>query len=76
MERNREAKDYLDLLDENTGLLLVGGQAVNLWAEKYQSVDPSILEFQPFTSRDADFYRRTPKIHLPYQPLATRTATF
>lgn len=63
--RERTVKDYLDLLDEGTGLLLVGGQAVNLWAEKYREKDPVILEFEPFTSRDADFYRRVPRLKLP-----------
>jgi hypothetical protein len=38
-----------------TGLLLVGGQAVNLWAELYKKNEPEILELQPFTSRDADW---------------------
>ena len=65
MERDRTVKDYLDLLDEGTGLLLVGGQAVNLWAERYREKEPAILRFQPFTSRDADFYRRAPKLRLP-----------
>lgn len=59
LERNRTVKDYLDLLDEGTGLLLVGGQAVNLWAERYRSEDPAILEYLPFTSGDADFYERS-----------------
>lgn len=65
MERDRTVKDYLDLLDEGTGLLLVGGQAVNLWAERYQEVDRAILKYRPYTSRDADFYRRAPKLKLP-----------
>jgi len=65
LEKKRTVKDYIELLDAETGLILVGGQAVNLWAEKYQTVDTNILEFQPFTSRDADFYRRLAKLHLP-----------
>lgn len=65
MERDRTVKDYLDLLEEGTGLLLIGGQAVNLWAERYKAQEPAILQFQPFTSRDADFYRRSPKLRLP-----------
>ena len=65
MERDRTVKNYLDLLEAVTGLLLVGGQAVNLWAERYQAKEPVILKFQPFTSRDADFYRRAPKLKLP-----------
>jgi len=45
LEKNRTVKDYIDLLDADTGLILVGGQAVNLWAEKYQSLDANILAF-------------------------------
>lgn len=65
MERNRTVKDYLDLLEEGTGLLLIGGQAVNVWAELYRAKEPAILEYLPFTSRDADFYRRAQKLKLP-----------
>ena len=64
LERNRTVKDYLDLLDEGTGLLLVGGQAVNLWAERYRDKDASIINYLPFTSGDADFYRRAPRLKL------------
>jgi len=39
--------------------LLVGGQAVNLWAQRYRSEDPAILDYLPFTSGDADFYERS-----------------
>ncbi|MFP4261275.1 MAG: hypothetical protein ACLFS1_09370 [Opitutales bacterium] len=46
-------------LDEGTGLLLVGGQAVNLWAERYRSEDATIMEYLPFASGDADFYERS-----------------
>jgi hypothetical protein len=65
LERNRTVKDYLDLLEEGTGLILIGGQAVNLWAELYRAREPTILEYLPFTSRDADFYRRAQKLKLP-----------
>jgi hypothetical protein len=65
LERNRTVKDYLDLLEEGTGLLLVGGQAVNIWAELYRAKEPAILEYLPFTSGDADFYRRAQKLKLP-----------
>jgi hypothetical protein len=79
LERNRTVEDYLDLLDEGTGLLLVGGQAVNLWAERYQAENSAILELQPFTSFDADFYRRRPKLRLPSNwtelPLPTKGRT-
>ena len=36
--------------------LIVGGQAVNLWAEIYASSVPALHEFEPFTSKDADIH--------------------
>jgi len=35
--------------------LLIGGQAVNYWAERYLSVEPQLESLQPFTSEDIDF---------------------
>ena len=34
--------------------LVVGGQAVNLWAERYQDREPELAKYQPFTSKDLD----------------------
>ena len=36
--------------------LIVGGQAVNLWAEIYASSEPTLQQFEPFTSKDADIH--------------------
>lgn len=36
--------------------LIVGGQAVNLWAEIYVTSEPALHEFEPFTSKDADIH--------------------
>ncbi|MCX6955844.1 MAG: hypothetical protein NTV51_27180 [Verrucomicrobia bacterium] len=36
--------------------LIVGGQAVNLWAEIYSSTEPELGQFEPFTSKDADIH--------------------
>jgi hypothetical protein len=36
--------------------VLIGGQAVNYWAEKYRSVEPELQKLMPFTSLDIDFY--------------------
>lgn len=54
-------QDYLAILatlargrDE---LIIVGGQAVNLWAELFLNREPSLAAFLPFTSRDLDLYR-------------------
>jgi hypothetical protein len=35
--------------------ILIGGQAVNYWAERYLSAEPELKLFQPFTSEDIDF---------------------
>jgi len=36
--------------------IVVGGQAVNLWAYQYQQKCPNLQEFLPFASEDLDFY--------------------
>ena len=36
--------------------LIVGGQAVNLWAEIYAPTEPELGQFEPFTSKDADIH--------------------
>jgi hypothetical protein len=35
--------------------LLIGGQAVNYWAELYTKEEPGLLQWQPFASEDIDF---------------------
>jgi len=35
--------------------VLVGGQAVNYWAERYLPVEPALHQLLPFTSEDIDF---------------------
>ena len=35
--------------------LLIGGQAVNYWAELYSAEEPGLAKWQPFTSEDIDF---------------------
>ena len=35
--------------------VLIGGQAVNYWAEHYLPADPQLAKLQPFTSEDIDF---------------------
>jgi len=36
-------------------IVLVGGQAVNFWADFYQSRVPEVKDLAPFTSKDIDF---------------------
>lgn len=35
--------------------ILIGGQAVNYWAERYLSTEPALRKLLPFTSLDIDF---------------------
>ena len=35
--------------------VIIGGQAVNYWAERYLAVEPELQKLQPFTSEDIDF---------------------
>jgi hypothetical protein len=35
--------------------ILIGGQAVNYWAERYLSTEPQLEKLRPFTSQDIDF---------------------
>jgi hypothetical protein len=47
----RTLEDFAGLLATQEPLLLVGGQAVNLWALYYE---PHTVELAPFVSRDVD----------------------
>lgn len=57
--------DYIRLLEvfNQRGLeaVIVGGQAVNFWAEVFQAEEPEILQYRPFTSRDLDLHRLVPE---------------
>lgn len=35
-------------------IIIVGGQAVNFWADRYAPDEPKLLAYRPFTSRDLD----------------------
>ena len=43
--RNAEGKPYV----------IIGGQAVNYWAETYLEKEPGLAQWLPFTSKDIDF---------------------
>ncbi len=47
---------------QGTELVLVGGQAVNFWAEQYLEDEPALLSQGPFTSRDIDFFGEPPLV--------------
>lgn len=52
-----DLKDVLSTLQE-AGLeaIIVGGQAVNLWAYHYSLDCPELKEWLPFSSEDLDFF--------------------
>jgi hypothetical protein len=38
------------------GAFLVGGQALNFWAERYSEKAPELIDYGPFASKDIDFF--------------------
>lgn len=52
----RQPAAFSQILGGHELPLIVGGQAVNIWAEIYVAQEPSLERFQPFTSRDADIF--------------------
>lgn len=50
-------REILNKLQEvNLDVVLVGGQAVNLWAYQYYNNSPELQKYIPFSSEDLDFY--------------------
>ena len=54
-EQHRPAA-FATVLADPAQPLIVGGQAVNLWAEIYVAAEPELHAFEPFTSKDADIH--------------------
>lgn len=54
-EQHRPAA-FATVLADPAQPLIVGGQAVNLWAEIYAAAEPELHAFEPFTSKDADIH--------------------
>jgi hypothetical protein len=52
----RSAHEFAPILASVEQPLVVGGQAVNIWAELYAPAIPALTELAPFTSKDADIY--------------------
>lgn len=38
------------------GAFLVGGQALNFWADRYSGAAPELDSYGPYTSKDVDFF--------------------
>ena len=56
MDEPREPSDFAEILTLSEAPLLVGGQAVNVWAEHFASKDSRLEAFRPFISKDADIF--------------------
>jgi len=52
--------------------LLIGGQAVNYWAERYLVSEPQLATLRPFTSADIDFKGNTDDVRRIAQQLALK----
>lgn len=48
--------DIVSLLSDDDRAFVVGGQALNLWAEHYAQSAPELHAFRPFTSKDIDYF--------------------
>ncbi|MEY2880478.1 MAG: hypothetical protein RLZZ15_2858, partial [Verrucomicrobiota bacterium] len=48
--------EFAEILSTGDLPLIVGGQAINIWAESYAGRVAGLEGFLPFTSRDADIH--------------------
>lgn len=47
--------DLASILKLSDKAFIVGGQALNLWAERYSDL-PGLAEYGPYTSKDLDYF--------------------
>lgn len=52
----RAVIDIAKILGDDERAFVVGGQALNLWAEYYSQRAAELLEFRPYTSKDIDYF--------------------
>lgn len=52
----RAVLDIAKILEGDERAFVVGGQALNLWAEYYAPNAAELLEFRPYTSKDIDYF--------------------
>lgn len=53
----RHFREVLDVKNQHDlPPILIGGQAVNYWAELFLTDEPELAKWQPFTSEDIDFH--------------------
>ncbi|MEO9130463.1 MAG: hypothetical protein ABI240_04575 [Sphingomonas sp.] len=48
--------DIASILGDDERAFIVGGQALNLWAEYYAETTPELEAYRPFTSKDIDYF--------------------
>lgn len=48
--------DFAEVFEDPALPTIIGGQAVNLWAQYYSSKAPELAAFRPFTSKDGDLW--------------------
>jgi len=44
-------------------LIIVGGQAVSIWADRYLQAEPELHQYLPFTSKDLDLLGDAVDLH-------------
>lgn len=54
MRSEREPAEFAEILNSAERPLIVGGQAVNVWAEYYSATNTRLAAQRPFVSKDAD----------------------
>jgi len=62
-----KVEDYTAILtlrgDDSLPRIIVGGQAVNIWAKRYCHTEPGLKAFLPFASKDLDLLGDTMDLH-------------
>jgi hypothetical protein len=48
--------DIASILGEDQDTFIVGGQALNIWAEYYAGSANELNAYRPFTSKDIDYF--------------------
>ncbi len=56
MSENHRPAEFDDVLNSPVRPLIIGGQAVNIWAEFYAATNPGLAALRPFVSKDADIF--------------------
>ena len=50
---------YKKLLAAGIDFVIIGGQACNIWALLHEAQEPSLRQYEPYTSSDIDLYSRS-----------------